>query len=96
MDTVSLVYVVCAASDELIERFRPNLVVETQEPFVEEHWSSVQIGHETFIVCTYSLTYLLACLPYVDHTGGLVTVSVQQCQCQCVCVNALSPCELTV
>jgi len=43
----------CAASDELIERFRPNLVVRTQQPFEEENWSSVQIGRETFIVLTY-------------------------------------------
>ena len=45
------VYVsLCIATDELIERFRPNLVVQTNKPFEEENWLTVQIGSETFMV----------------------------------------------
>jgi len=35
---------------ELIERFRPNLVVQTKRAFEEEDWSTVRIGRETFTV----------------------------------------------
>jgi len=52
------------ASDELIERFRPNLVIQTQEPFEEENWSKVQIGQETFIVCLLSILLLSYLLTY--------------------------------
>jgi len=38
------------ATDELIERFRPNLVVQTNTPFEEENWLTVQIGRDTFVV----------------------------------------------
>jgi len=52
----------CVASDELIGRFRPNLVVETREAFEEETWSSVKIGSHTFTVCALLIlfTYLLS------------------------------------
>ena len=33
-----------------MSRFRPNIVVETLEPFVEDNWSSIQIGEVRFKV----------------------------------------------
>ena len=51
---------VCIGTDELIERFRPNLVVETSRPFEEENWQAVQIGrHETFIVSLFVCCWLI-------------------------------------
>lgn len=38
--------------EELIERFRPNLIVKTHKPFEEDDWTRVQIGAHTFIVRT--------------------------------------------
>lgn len=31
-----------------MERFRPNLVVETSVPFIEDHWKKIQIGEAIF------------------------------------------------
>ena len=33
-----------------MDRFRPNIVVETTEPFIEDRWSSIQIGEIKFKV----------------------------------------------
>jgi uncharacterized protein YcbX len=33
-----------------MERFRPNIVVETTEPFIEDKWKSIQIGEVVFTV----------------------------------------------
>jgi len=53
-------------SDELIERFRPNLVIQNYKPFEEENWSTVQIGRETFVVrLPNPSTYLLYLFTYL-------------------------------
>lgn len=38
--------------EELIERFRPNLIVRTHRPFEEDDWTRLQIGAHTFVVRT--------------------------------------------
>lgn len=38
--------------EELIERFRPNLIVRTHRPFEEDNWTRLRIGAHTFIVRT--------------------------------------------
>lgn len=39
----------CSDFDELVQRFRPNLVVNTRTPFEEETWSKVRIGTHIFM-----------------------------------------------
>lgn len=40
----------CKDLQELLDRFRPNLIVKTQKAFEEEKWTSVQIGSQVFVV----------------------------------------------
>jgi len=67
-------FVILSAADELIERFRPNLVVKTSVAFEEETWSTIMIGDNIFKVgelhtcCRLDIIYV--CLSSLSCLGG--------------------------
>lgn len=46
----------CLDMERLVQRFRANLVISGQEPFVEESWSHLTIGASQFKVKTSTYT----------------------------------------
>jgi uncharacterized protein YcbX len=51
----------CVAAGELIERFRPNLIVNTSTAFEEETWSTVMIGNNKFRVGDFISPFIYFC-----------------------------------
>lgn len=50
---------VCAmlSEDQLIQRFRPNFIVDNVPPFAEDQWDSLRIGDINFVVSLLAIQY---------------------------------------
>ena len=52
-----------------MSRFRPNIVVETIEPFIEDRWSSIQIGNVRFKITKPCTRCIIA---NIDQQQGII------------------------
>lgn len=66
----------CKDLQELLDRFRPNLIVKTQKAFEEENWTSVQIGSQVFVVSLEVVVGLIV---------SLCKIIIQELICSCTC-----------